>query len=70
MPFRRALHRHPRIFSPSEIDVLQRVFDKTVVPNETMAEREDRAFRLMSAFQTGIRDENELIWMSRERKDR
>jgi hypothetical protein len=61
MPIKRALERHTRIISPSEIDMLQRVFDKTSVPDEMDAERQDRAFRLVNAFQNGISDENELM---------
>lgn len=47
-------------YTPSEVALLGRVFDRTAVPKETETEREARARRIISRYQAGATDELEL----------
>jgi hypothetical protein len=48
------------IIGPEDLELLGRVFQATGTPGETSTDREYRAFRLISHFKSGIRDEAEL----------
>ncbi len=60
MPFSR------EVLAPEEIALLGRVFDRTSVPNETEADREHRASKIIYHYQTGITDEAELDKLARK----
>lgn len=49
------------IFDEAELDFLSRVMKKSEKPGETEEDREHRASRIISYYQTGIRDEDELV---------
>ena len=54
------------VFSPSELALLQRVFDQTEIVGETVTKREARASRIISHFLAGILEEGELVTLSRQ----
>lgn len=64
MPIRRKLE-DAAILLPHEVDLLTKVFNATSVKGETDAQRESRASRIIANYQLGIRDEAELIELSR-----
>lgn len=64
MPIRQKLE-DVAILQPDEIDFLIRVFVATCVENETAQDREERASRIIANYQLGIREEAELIALSR-----
>ncbi|MDG4880021.1 hypothetical protein P9236_01500 [Mesorhizobium sp. WSM4884] len=53
-------------FTPTEVALLCRVFDRGRSINETDADREKRASRIIAYYQTGITDETELAALSRQ----
>lgn len=59
MPLRNKA-RDAGIVEPAELELLGRVFDRTSRPDESEREREARASRLLSYFQSGVTDEDEL----------
>jgi len=60
MPIR-AVALHSGIYQPSDLDVLQRAFDRIVVPEHTPVQRESIATRLIAVFSSGVTDEAELV---------
>lgn len=64
MPIRRKLE-DAAVFQPEEVDLLIKVFAETSVEGETNDDREHRASRIIANYQLGIRDESELIGLSR-----
>lgn len=66
MPIKRAIDRTGGIFTPDEMDFLQRVFNQVSKPGDTDEQREGHASRVIANFQAGIRDEKELISLSRQ----
>lgn len=59
------LHRYSGAFDPSELDLLQRVFDKLcekrLLRKEDDEQKEFLAVEIMSAFRNGITDEDDLL---------
>lgn len=53
------------IFSPSDIALLGRAFDKLKSEHQSPQRREALASRLMANYLAGIRDEDELLAASR-----
>lgn len=53
------------ILQPEEIDLLTRVFEATCPKLENLSDREQRASRIIANYQIGIKDEAELIELSR-----
>jgi len=53
------------VLLPDEVDLLMKVFAATEVDGETDDDREKRASRIIANYQLGIRDEKELIDLSR-----
>ncbi len=53
------------IASPSDLELLGRVFDATAAPSESEREREARAARILSYFMAGVTDEEELRTLAR-----
>lgn len=66
MPIRQKLE-DIAILQPDEIDLLTKVFAATCIENETAQDREERASRIIANYQLGIRNEAELIALSRLR---
>lgn len=63
------LHRKAQeagVIRPSELEFLGRMFEQTVVPGESEADREARASRILAYFQAGITDEEELRTLARQ----
>ena len=54
------------VFDAEEIDLFWRVFDATTLPDEGGEDRERRASRIIANYTAGIRDEGELIELSRK----
>lgn len=54
------------IFEEAELELLSRVMEKSSKPGETAEEREHRASRIISYYQTGITDEDELVTLVRQ----
>jgi hypothetical protein len=54
------------VFQPEEVALLIRVFDATSRKLENVSDREQRASRIIANYQLGIRDEAELIELSRQ----
>jgi hypothetical protein len=52
------------VFSATEIALFRRVFEGSGRPDETEAEREARASRIIANYMAGIEDEAELIALS------
>ena len=65
MPIKRAIDRTNGVFTPDDIDVLQRVFDRISEPGDNDDQRDGLASRIIANFQAGIRDEQELLSLSR-----
>jgi hypothetical protein len=57
--------REAGIFSSSEIALLGRVFDKLKDDHQSPERREALASRLLANYLAGIRDETELLTVSR-----
>lgn len=64
MPIRKKLE-DASVFRPVEIELLSRIFAETSVEGESAEDRERRASRIIANYQLGIRDEKELIELSR-----
>ncbi|MFE0014683.1 hypothetical protein ACFWXH_07560 [Mesorhizobium sp. NPDC059054] len=64
MPIRRKLE-DAAVFQPAEVALLSRIFAETTIEGETHEDREQRASRIIANYQLGIRDEKELIELSR-----
>lgn len=62
----RSMAMEAGIFGEAELDLLSRVMERTSVPGETQEDREHRASRIISYYQTGIRDEDELATLARQ----
>ncbi|PLP58999.1 hypothetical protein CYK37_10845 [Mesorhizobium loti] len=54
------------VFQPEEMALLTRVFVATCRKLENNCDREQRASRIIANYQLGIRDEAELIELSRQ----
>ncbi|WP_379071719.1 hypothetical protein ACHMW4_30160 [Mesorhizobium sp. UC22_110] len=65
MPMRQLLEG-AGVFQPEEVALLTRVFDATCRKFENVSDREQRASRIIANYQLGIRDEAELIELSRQ----
>ncbi|PTE08497.1 hypothetical protein [Mesorhizobium helmanticense] len=55
-----------RIFTPSEIRLFGRVFERAKRKGETEAHREALASRIVANYMAGITDEAELLAVSRQ----
>jgi hypothetical protein len=53
-------------FNAEEVALFWRVFDALKVPDESEADAEHRASRIIANYSAGITDERELIEMSRK----
>lgn len=65
MPIKRAIDRTNGVFTPDDIDLLQRVFDRISESGDNDDQRDGLASRIIANFQAGIRDEQELLSLSR-----
>ena len=54
------------IFHSSDLDLLARVMERTQVAGETEEQRSARASRIISYFQMGLTDEDELVTLARQ----
>lgn len=54
-----------RVFRPTELELLGRVFEATSFPEEDEQQREDRASRILAYYMLGITEEVELQGLSR-----
>jgi hypothetical protein len=54
------------VFDPTEVALLGRVFEETVVPGEDERAREARASRIIGYYQAGVRDEAELRALAKQ----
>ena len=54
------------IFHSSDLDLLARVMEKTEVAGESEELRSARASRLISYFQMGLTDEDELVTLPKQ----
>jgi hypothetical protein len=66
MPIKRAIDRSDGVFTPDELHLLQRVFDQLSKPGDVGELRDGLASRIIANFQAGIRDERELVSLSRQ----
>jgi hypothetical protein len=66
MPIKRAIDRSGGVFTPDELGLLQRVFNQLSKPGDTDDVRDGLASRIIANFQAGIRDEKELMSLSRQ----
>ena len=66
MPIKRAVDRTGGLFTPEDLDLLQRVFEIASNPGDDDEQRDRCASRIVANFQAGIRDEEELISLSRK----
>jgi hypothetical protein len=66
MPIKRAIDRTGGVFTPDELQLLQRVFNQLSNPADTDDVRDGLASRIIANFQAGIRDEKELMSLSRQ----
>ncbi|TPI11230.1 hypothetical protein FJW06_21200 [Mesorhizobium sp. B4-1-3] len=57
--------REAGVFSSSEVALLGRVFDKLKVEQQSLERREALASRLLANYLAGIRDEAELLSVSK-----
>ncbi|MER8405335.1 hypothetical protein NKH16_11365 [Mesorhizobium sp. M1307] len=64
MPIRRTAER-AGVFTPSEIALLGRVFDRLKVNAQSDHEREALASRIIANFMAGIEDEDNLVLASK-----
>ena len=53
-------------FSPGELALLARVFERTKPASETDQQRDSRASRIIANYMAGIRDEDELAALSKQ----
>lgn len=53
------------IFHSTDLDLLARVMERTEVAGETEEQRSARASRIISYFQMGMTDEDELVTLAR-----
>ncbi len=65
MPMRQML-QNAGVFDPEEIDLLNRVYEATCRQFENNSDRDQRASRIVSLYQSGIRDEAELTELARQ----
>lgn len=65
MPIRRRA-AEAGIIQPADLEMLGRVFDATGEPEETEAQREDRAAAILRLFQKGTTDEDALTFRLKE----
>ena len=54
------------IFHSSDLDLLARVMEKTEVAGESEELRSARAARIISYFQMGLTDEDELVTLAKQ----
>ena len=54
------------IFHSSDLDLLARVMEKTEVAGESEELRAARASRILSYFQMGLTDEDELVTLAKQ----
>ena len=54
------------IFHSSDLDLLARVMEKTEVAGESEELRSARASRIISYFQMGLTDEDELVTLAKQ----
>ena len=54
------------IFHSSDLDLLARVMERTQVAGETEEQRSARASRIISYFQMGLTDEDELVTLAKQ----
>ena len=54
------------IVLPEHLELLGEVFEATKLPGETLRQREARASRILSYFQLGITDKDELCTLARQ----
>ncbi len=64
MPIRQKLE-DAAVLLPDEVDLLMKVFAATAADGETADDKERRASRIIANYQLGIRDEKELVELSR-----
>jgi hypothetical protein len=64
MPIRKAAETSA--FGPDEIAMFWRVFSAMKVERESEADAEHRASRIIANYEAGIRDEKELLELSRK----
>ncbi|WP_311029168.1 hypothetical protein [Mesorhizobium koreense] len=64
MPIRKAAETSA--FGPDEIAMFWRVFSVMKVEGESEADAEHRASRIIANYEAGIRDEKELLELSRK----
>lgn len=65
MPIKRAIEHSGGVFTPEDLKLLQRVFEMASNPEYDDEQRDRCASRIVANFEAGIRDENELISLSR-----
>lgn len=65
MPIKRAIDHTGGVFTPEDLELLQRVFQMASNPVDTDEQRDRCASRIVANFQAGIRDEQELVSLSR-----
>jgi hypothetical protein len=65
MPIKRAINRSGGAFTPDELALLQRVFDQVSRPGDTDEFKNGLASRIIANFQVGIKDEKELVALSK-----
>ncbi|TPM31471.1 hypothetical protein [Mesorhizobium sp. B2-3-4] len=53
-------------FTPSEVEFLGRVFDQLKVEGQSQADRDLLASRIIANYMAGVRDEAELVSLSRQ----
>ncbi|MHA6687724.1 hypothetical protein [Mesorhizobium sp. A556] len=66
MPMERKMQEAGAFFEPSEVALLQRVFNQVTVPGETNDQRENRASRIIANYMAGITTEDEMVSLSRQ----
>lgn len=66
MPINRAIDQTGGLFTPEDLGLLQRVFEIASNPGDDNEQRDRCASRIVANFQAGIRDENELVGLSRQ----
>ena len=54
------------IFHASDLDLLARVMERTEVAGESEEQRSARASRIISYFQMGLTDEDELVTLAKQ----
>lgn len=54
------------IFEESELQLLSRVMERSARAGESEEDREHRASRIISYYQTGITDEDELVTLAKQ----